>query len=57
MVRFKVTPSVRASAAPTGSGMKLRVCVQRKKVKGGVTRCAKFRPVRKSGKKHKPHSR
>lgn len=57
MVRFKVTPSVRASAAPTGSGMKLRVCVQRKKVKGGLTRCAKFRPARKGSKKRKAHSR
>ena len=37
--------------------MKLRVCVQRKKVKGGLTRCAKFRPARKGSKKRKDHSR
>jgi hypothetical protein len=51
MTKFKVSPSVRAAAIPTGTGFGafgglLRRCNEYKKVKGGVLRCAVFKEGR-----------
>jgi hypothetical protein len=51
MTKFKVSPSVRAAAIPTGTGFGafgglLRRCDEYKKVKGGVLRCAVFKEGR-----------
>ena len=48
MTKFKVSPSVRAAAIPTGTGFGafgglLRRCDEYKKVTGGVLRCAVFK--------------
>jgi len=51
MTKFKVSPSVRAAAIPTGTGFGafgglLRRCDEYKKVTGGVLRCAVFKEGR-----------
>ena len=51
MLKFKVSPSVRAAAIPTGTGFGAfdgiqRHCADFKKTKGGVLRCASFKEGR-----------
>jgi hypothetical protein len=51
MFKFKVSPSVRAAAIPTGTGFGafnglLRHCQKFSKAKGGVLRCAEFKEGR-----------
>lgn len=51
MLKFKVSPSVRAAAIPTGTGFGAfdgltRHCKEYAKVKGGVLRCAVYKEGR-----------